>query len=169
VIAVYRKSRADRGLPAANHDIADAVNTASRFRIPATRLCEAQVAHQPRTFLYQFDWESPARRGALGACHGLEVPFVFGTVGTTGNDRFTGVGPEATQLSQHMMDAWLAFAKRGEPSHPGIGAWPAYSVAERQTMIFGRRCGAERAPFEEERAVWDNVLSKRARDSSSAV
>ena len=100
--------------------------TASRFRIPATRLCEAQLAHQPRTFLYQFDWESPARRGALGACHGLEIPFVWGTVGTTGNDRFTGVGPEADQLARQMMDAWLGFAKHGEPSHPGIGAWPAY-------------------------------------------
>jgi para-nitrobenzyl esterase len=163
VIAVYRESRKARGLPAGNHDIADAVNTASRFRIPATRLCEAQAVHQPRTFLYQFDWESPARGGALGACHGLEVPFVFGTVGTTGNDRFTGAGPEADQLAQHMMDAWLAFAKRGEPSHPGIGSWPAYSVAERQTMIFGRRCGAARAPFEEERAVWETVLSERAR------
>jgi para-nitrobenzyl esterase len=163
VIAVYRKSRVARGLPAGNHDIADAVNTASRFRIPATRLCEAQAVHQPRTFLYQFDWESPARGGTLGACHGLEVPFVFGTVGTTGNDRFTGVGPEADQLAQHMMDAWLAFAKRGEPSHPGIGSWPAYSTTDRQTMIFGRRCGAARAPFEEERAVWETVLSERAR------
>jgi para-nitrobenzyl esterase len=163
VVAVYRKSRSERGLPHSHHDIADAIVTASRFRIPATRLCEAQAPHQPKTFLYQFDWESPARRGALGACHGLEVPFVWGTVGTTGNDRFTGVGPEADQLSRHMMDAWLAFAKRGEPSHDGIGAWPAYSTAERQTMIFGRRCGVERAPFEEERAAWDALLSRPAR------
>ena len=88
---------------------------------------------------------------------------MFGTVGTTGNDRFTGAGPEADQLSQQMMDAWLAFAKRGEPSHPGIGSWPAYRSRERQTMIFGRRCGVARAPFEEERAVWETVLSERAR------
>ncbi len=167
VISVYRESRAARGLPHSHHDIADALTTASRFRIPATRLCEAQAAHQPRTFLYQFDWESPARRGALGACHGLEVPFVFGTVGTTGNDRFTGVGPDADQLSRHMMDAWLAFAKHGEPSHPGIGAWPAYSAGERQTMIFGRRCGAEPAPFEEERAAWDTLLKQRAANRSA--
>ena len=158
VIAAYRKSRAARGLPSSHHDIADAVATASRFRIPATRLCEAQLPHQPRTFLYQFDWESPARRGALGACHGLEVPFVWGTVGNNGNPRFTGTGPEADQLSRHMMDAWLAFAKTGDPSHPGIGAWPTYSTSDRQTMIFGRRCGAEAAPFEEERAIWDALL-----------
>jgi para-nitrobenzyl esterase len=160
VVAVYRKSRAARGLPSSNHDVADAVATASRFRIPATRLCEAQHPHQPRTFLYQFDWESPARRGALGACHGLEIPFVWGTLGATGDHRFTGSGPEAEQLSAQMMDAWLAFAKRGEPSHPGIGAWPAYEVGARQTMIFGRTCGAVAAPFEEERAAWDALLGR---------
>jgi para-nitrobenzyl esterase len=159
VIAVYRASRTARGLPSTQHDIADAVATASRFRIPALRLCEAQQVHQPRTFLYQFDWESPARRGALGACHGLEIPFVWGTIGATGDTRFTGSGPEADHLSRQMMDAWLAFAKSGDPSHAGIGAWPAYEPTRRQTMIFGRHCGAQSAPFEEERAVWDSLLA----------
>jgi para-nitrobenzyl esterase len=161
VIAVYRASRVARGLPHENHDIADAVVTASRFRIPATRLCEAQLLHQPRTFLYQFDWESPARRGELGACHGLEVPFVWGMVGKNGNTTFSGVGPDADYLSGQMMDAWIAFAKTGDPSHPSIGAWPAYSTAERQTMIFGRSSGVLDAPFEEERAIWDDVLQAR--------
>jgi para-nitrobenzyl esterase len=158
VITAYRQSRAARGLPCSNHDIADAVITASRFRIPATRLCEAQVIQQPKTFLYQFDWESPARRGELGACHGLEVPFVWGMVGKNGNAAFSGAGAEAEELSEQMMDAWLAFARTGDPSHPGIGAWPAYSTDKRHTMIFGKRCGAEAAPYEEERAVWDALL-----------
>jgi para-nitrobenzyl esterase len=160
VIDVYRRSRVARGLPSQNHDLSDAVVTASRFRIPATRLCEAQLSHQPQTFLYQFDWESPARRGELGACHGLEVPFVWGTVGKNGNPRFTGVGAEADQLSAQMMDAWIAFSKTGDPSHTGIGSWPAYSMEQRHTMIFGRRCGVEAAPFEEERAVWDSLLGR---------
>lgn len=158
VIAVYRTSRGARALPGGNHDIADAIGTASRFRIPATRLGEAQVVHQPQTFLYQFDWESPARHGALGACHALELPFVFGTLGAPGKQRFAGAGADAEQLSRHMMDAWLAFAKRGEPSHQGIGVWPAYEPTTRHTMIFGRHCGVESAPFEEERAIWDVLL-----------
>jgi para-nitrobenzyl esterase len=158
VIAAYRASRAARPLPRKNSDIADAVVTASRFRIPATRLCEAQVAHQPQTFLYQLDWESPARHGELGACHDLEVPFVWGMVGKNGNTGFSGVGAEADRLAGQMMDAWLAFAKCGAPSHPGIGAWPAYGTATRDTMNFGRLCGASAAPFEEERAVWDSLF-----------
>lgn len=159
MIATYRKSRAALGLPCSNGDVWDALLTASRFRIPATRVCEAQALHQPKTFLYQFDWESPARGGELGACHGLEVPFVWGTVGKNGNPGFTGVGPAAEQLAQHMMDAWIAFARSGDPSHQGIGTWPAYETSSRQTMLFGRSCGVAQAPFEEERAIWANVLS----------
>jgi para-nitrobenzyl esterase len=136
LIAVFRASRAVRKLPCENSDLADAVTTASRLRIPATRLCEAQVAHQPKTFLYQFDWESPARGGALGACHGLEVPFVWGMIGKNGNTNFSGTGEEADRLAERMMDAWVAFAKSGDPSHPGIGTWAAYETRKRETMIF---------------------------------
>lgn len=161
VVEVYLASRAARGLPHTLHDLSDAVATASRFRVPALRLAEAQRAHQPATFVYQFDWESPARGGTLGACHGLEIPFVFGTIGTTGDDRMSGSGPDADRLSGQMMDAWTAFARTGDPSHDGIGRWPAYDPLERQTMVFGRDTAAQAAPFEEERAVWASLLSGR--------
>ncbi len=159
VIAIYRESRVARGLPATNNDISDAIATASRFRFPATQLAEAQAAHRPATFVYQVDWESPARNGALGACHAIEIPFVFGTVGTTGNDRMSGTGPDADHLAEQMMDAWIAFARNADPSHDGIGQWPAYDTVDRQTMIFGRECGVEPSPFEEERAVWESMIA----------
>lgn len=161
VVEVYRASREARGLPATHHDIADAVATASRFRMPALRLAEAQAAHRP-TFVYQFDWGSPARRGTLGACHGLDIPFVFGTIGRTGDDRMTGTGAEVDRLSGQMMDAWIAFARTGDPSHPDIGPWPGYEPADRQTMVFDRECGAQAAPFEEERALWESLMAARA-------
>ncbi len=147
VIAVYRSSRAGRGLGATNNDIEDALVTASRFRMPAVRLAEAQRAHQPATYLYQVDQE----RGALGACHGIEIPFVFGTLWPTAGDA-------AKQLAHQMMDAWLAFARTGDPSHDGIGSWPAYEATTRHTMVFGRTTGMAAAPFEEERALWGSMI-----------
>ena len=161
-MAVYRASRLERGLPADNLDIIDAVITASRFRQPALRLAEAQQAHQPATFVYQVDWESPARRGALGACHGIEIPFVFGTLGRTGDDRMSGSGPDADRLADQMMDAWIAFARHGDPGHDGIGDWPAYEPGDRSTMSFGRESGAVRAPFEEERQLWSSMTQPAA-------
>jgi para-nitrobenzyl esterase len=162
VVMTYRSSRLERGLPADNLDIIDALVTASRFRQPALRLAEAQQAHQPATFVYQVDWESPARRGTLGACHGIEIPFVFGTLGRTGDDRMTGSGADADRLAGQMMDAWIAFARGGDPRHDGIGDWPGYEPNGRTTMIFGRESAAAEAPFDEERQLWSSMtLSTR--------
>lgn len=160
VIACYRASRTDRGLPASNLDILDAIATTSRFRLPALRVAEAYRQHQPSTFVYEFDYSSPARGGAMGACHGLEVPFVFGAIGRGGDDRLTGSGPEVERLQGEMMDAWIAFARTGAPGHAGIGDWPAYDTAERHTMVFDLESGARPAPFDEERAIWQSMVTK---------
>jgi len=156
VIATYRASRAQRGLPHTNLDIIDAIDTAARFGVQAARLAQAQAEHQPRTFHYLFDWESPTQR--LGACHALELSFVFGTLQAPGNEQFTGTGPDAERLSGQMMDAWIAFAKTGDPSCEAVGAWPSYDARDRHTLIFGKHTHLERAPFEEERALWDSLL-----------
>ena len=157
VIAVIRESRRSRALPAENLDIADAVAT-QPMRAASTHLAELLGAHQPQTFLYLFEWESPARRGALGACHSLEMPFVFGTLDAPTQDRFAGTGPAAEQLSARMMDAWLSFARTGDPSHEGSDRWPTYEPARRATMVFGRDTRIVDAPFEEERALFAELV-----------
>jgi para-nitrobenzyl esterase len=160
LVATFRASRESRGLPHGNNDIFDAITTASMFRMPAIRLAEVQRAHQPKTFVYEFEWRSPAWRGAMGAAHALELPFVFGTIGKA-MERMTGTGPEAEALSERMMDAWLAFARTGDPSCESVGAWPAYEVETRPTMIFDARTRLEQAPFEEERACWARLSGQR--------
>jgi len=151
VVEVFRASRTSKGLPGSNLDILDAVGSEARFRASSMRLAAAQREHQPDTYAYLFTYASPARHGALGSCHALEMPFVFGTLNAPTQDKFAGSGPDVEQLSANMMDAWLAFAKTGNPSHPGIGAWPAFDAQTRATMIFDRQCRPENDPFAEER------------------
>jgi para-nitrobenzyl esterase len=150
----YRAAREGR------HDVSPrelwfAIETDRWFRVPATRLAELQAAHQPDTFAYLFTWKSPALGGMLGSCHALEIPFVFGCVGERMVQRFTGDHPAVAVISQRMQDAWLAFARHGDPSHPELGDWPRYDTARRATMLFGEECRVEHAPFEAERAFWD--------------
>ncbi len=152
VIGVVRSSRQGRRLPRANLDVGDVV-AGARMRAGSTRLAELSGRHQS-AFLYLFDWESPARRGDLGSCHSLEMPFVFGTLDAPMQDRFAGSGPAAERLSSQMMDAWLGFARSGSPSHEGIGRWPSYEPRSPPTMIFGPNSGVEEAPLEEERALF---------------
>lgn len=151
VIDVYRRSRAGKGLPGTNLDILDAVGSDARFRVGATRLALAQQPHQPDTYAYLFTYASPARHGALGSCHALEMPFVFGTLGAPTQDRFAGSGPGVERLSAQMMDAWLSFAKTGRPGHEGIGRWDAYTEPARPTMVFDLESGQQDDPFGEER------------------
>ncbi|HWB66290.1 MAG TPA: carboxylesterase/lipase family protein [Mycobacteriales bacterium] len=153
VIDAYRDARAGRGDPTDPRELWSAIETDRMFRIGSIRAAEAQTAYAP-TYMYLFTWQSPAMRGALGACHALEIPFVFGTLGAPAMDRFAGSGPEAERLSEQMRDAWLEFARTGDPNHAGIPAWPTYDATRRATMEFGLQTRVLDAPYDEERTVW---------------
>jgi para-nitrobenzyl esterase len=147
--AIYRKAREKRGEAAPPADILSAFQTDQMFRIPALELVEAQQANQQAAYNYLLTWKSPAMGGVLGACHALEIGFVFGNY----NDMFCGSGPEADKLAECMQDAWLAFARTGDPSCESIGKWPVYG-SKRMTMILDKECHVEAAPYEEERRAW---------------
>ena len=102
-----------------------AIETDRIFRIPSIRMAEAQLTHRPDVYSYLFTWESPGFGGLLGACHAIEIPFVFSCLDLPGGENFVGKGPDADRLAQLTMDAWLAFAKSGDPSHADLGAWAA--------------------------------------------
>ena len=135
-------------------EVFDAVETDRIFRLPATRLAEVQRSHQPATFMYRFSWPSPVARGALGACHAVELPFVFGTLDVPGMDRFSGKGPAADALSAQVMDAWIAFARLGDPGHADLPAWAPFELTARTTMDFAAECRALERPDEERRLLW---------------
>lgn len=126
------------------------------FRISTIRLLEAQRPHQPNTYNYLFDWKSPGLGGRLGACHALELPFVFGTLNYPVLKEFVEGAPR--ELSEKIMDAWIAFAKTGNPNHDGLPEWPAYDAEKRATMILAEECRVENALFDKERAAWDGLL-----------
>jgi len=68
------------------------------------------------------------------------------------------MSPETQALSEKMMDAWIAFARDGNPNHENIPEWPAYDAENRATMVFGEHCEVVNAPFDKERAAWDGLL-----------
>jgi para-nitrobenzyl esterase len=163
LIETYRRSRIDHGLPASHRALQAAITSDALWRVPNERFMQAYRAHQPATFLYLFTYESPGMRGALRACHALDLPFMFGTWAGPNEERFAGTGEHVRKLSERMMDAWLAFAKNGDPSLPNEpgGEWPAHDDVRRPTMVFDVTSGLQLAPYEEERAAW-NGLTPRA-------
>ena len=105
------------------------------FCWPARRFAEE---HQGRTHVYDFEWRSPACAGELGACHAVELPFVFKTLGiASGEEGFLGPAPPQA-LADRMHAIWVGFARDG--SLP----WPEYSRDDRQVY----RVAAGRAEIE---------------------
>jgi para-nitrobenzyl esterase len=152
----YRAAREGR-FDVSARELWYAIETDRWFRVPATRLAGRHAVHQPATYAYLFTWKSPALGGMLGSCHALEIPFVFGCVDDRLVQRFVGDHPVTAEISRRMQDAWLAFARTGDPGSPELGNWPRYDAASRATMLLGEECRVEHAPFEAERAFWDEA------------
>ncbi|AHH21277.1 carboxyleasterase [Nocardia nova SH22a] len=102
------------------------------FRIPALWCAETSAAAGRDTYLYEFAWKSPARDGALRACHGLDVPFTFDTPHAHLATTLIGpeVPPDFAGLSNEMRSAFTAFATTGNPG------WPRFDSAERTRKIW---------------------------------
>ncbi|MGD0081828.1 MAG: carboxylesterase family protein [Acidimicrobiales bacterium] len=154
LIDVYRTARSERGDPVGPRDLHTAIGTDWVFRLPSMRLLELHARRGGPAYAYLFDWETPFGGGGLGACHALELPFVFGTADNPFVALFAGTGPEAEALSEAMQAAWVSFARTGDPGGGlgGRGAWKAYDTPRRATMRFGRVIELVDAPMEPERA-----------------
>ena len=51
----------------------------------------------------------------------------------------TGGGPEARDLAAKVSDAFINFARKGNPNHGGLPDWPAFTPTNGETMIFNTR------------------------------
>jgi len=127
-----------------------------RFRVGSIRLAERKLAGgDAPVFMYRFDFTTPVLEGRLGAPHAIEIAFCFDNLGRT---RLHGGRAEAPALADRVSEAWLAFARSGDPNHPGLPAWPAYDSARRATMLFDVECTVADDPDAEERRAWDGLL-----------
>jgi para-nitrobenzyl esterase len=126
-------------------DVYAMILTDVAFRMPAIRLAEGHGAAGGTAYLYEFGWRSPA--GGLGACHALELPFVFDTLGSA--EPMTG--PEPPQpLADRMHAAWVAFATSGDPG------WQPYDTGTRKVMTFDHPVSSVvEDPRPAERLLWD--------------
>ena len=153
VIEAYRAARA--GKP--GHEVIAALETDRMFRVPAVRLADAQAAHNKNVWMYRFDWRTPVFGGMLGACHALELAFVFNTLSSPLAAMFAG--PEAPQpIADAMHGAWVSFVTTGNPGHEGLPQWPRYTPSQRATLLFDVAPAVVEQPNAEELALWEGVL-----------
>lgn len=129
-------------------DVLAAMATDQFFRLPAIRLAEGRVDAPTATYCYEFAWGTSVH--GLGACHALELGFVFDTLATA--ERLTGPNPPQA-IADDMHARWVAFARTGDPG------WPAYDTRRRAVMTFNEKeSGVVDDPRGDERRLWDGIV-----------
>jgi len=149
VMETYRKADADYG-DSVIHLLGDVL-----MRLPAIRFAEASSQHQP-TYMYLFTYRSTSSYKNYASCHGMELPFVFGVIDDLDVIVFTGRGTRREALMNQLQQAWVNFARSGDPSQPGL-TWPRYDEKTRATMELGLTSGVVNDPNHAERMLWDGL------------
>ena len=147
VIAAYR-----RIYPAYSpSQVLFAATTASRSWRAAVIEAEERAKAGTPAFVYQLDWATPKDGGKFGAPHASDIQLAFDNLDKPGA---TAIGPTAQPMADQMSEAFLAFARTGDPNTKAIPRWTPYTLPRRQTLVFNTPSrlvddprGAERAFF----------------------
>jgi para-nitrobenzyl esterase len=110
-----------------------------------------QAQRAAPAFLYWFTWQTPILDGRPRAFHCAELPFVFNNAERCA--AMTGATAEAIDLAHRVSDAWIAFARSGDPNHAGLPTWPAFEPAAGPVMVFDRTCAVKNDPDRVERSA----------------
>jgi len=100
-------------------------------------------------YLYWFQWKTPVLDARPRAFHCAEIAFCFSN--TARAETMTTNSPEAQSLAAKVSGAWLNFARKGDPNHPGLPPWPKFTADKCPTMIFDNTCIAKDNPDTTER------------------
>ena len=126
--------------------------TSEDRRIGCINMVERKLAGGTApVYMYLFTYESDFLGGLFKACHALEIPFAFDN---TDDVPLAGDRPDKHELAAAVSDAWAAFARNGDPSHPGIPKWEPYTIDNRATMLLDVPCRIEIDPAREELGAW---------------
>lgn len=101
------------------------------FHVPAL---EQAARHKGKS--YNYYWTMPGADETLGACHAIELSYVFNNPQVT---IYTG-GRYNEKLADTVQDMWVNFARTGDPSTKDY-AWEPYTADSRKTMLLGEEIG----------------------------
>src|SRR5690606_35891513 len=127
-----------------------------RYGAPVMMIAERRAAlGAGPVYLYYFRRESPYDGGRLRSPHTIEIPFA---VDSLDKSQLTAGSPTAPALADKVSDAWLAFARTGNPSTLELPAWPPYDAGKRATMVFDDVSAVAEDPIGAERTIMFEAL-----------
>jgi para-nitrobenzyl esterase len=153
MIDLYRKASPN----ATPSDIFFLIESDYRYGAKTMKIAERRAAlGKGPVYLYYFTWETPVQGGQLKSPHNIEWPFAFDNVEICA--KLTGGGPEAIALADKVSDAWIAFARTGDPNTPKLPHWPAFTGTDRATMVIDNNSKAVDDPLRQKRLAMFHAL-----------
>ncbi|NCP18676.1 MAG: carboxylesterase/lipase family protein [Erythrobacter sp.] len=138
-------------------DVFFQVATFRNYRGTALLQAERKSEQQAPVYMYRLDWKTPVEGGRLETPHALDIAFVFDNVARSTS--YTGPETAETQrMADLMADAWIAFARTGNPNTTALPQWPTYDPQSRATMIFNLEPQVVNDPDGEERELLQRLL-----------
>ena len=139
----------------------DLIDFDTRFRPGAVEQADIKSGQGGApVYMYMFTWESPVMEGILRSTHCMEIPFVFANADVHAS--MTGGGEDAMKLAERMSDAWIAFARTGNPNTASLPEWPAYDKDGGATMIFDNECDVRHNHDRELLRLAEKMAGKRS-------
>lgn len=132
-----------------------AATTAGRSWRGAIIEAELRAAQGSPVFAYQMNYRSPLENGRYGAMHTMDIPLVFDNIAQP--ESRTGKDANAQKAADQMSEAFIAFARSGNPAHKGIPEWRPYELPARSTMVFDIESQLVDDPRGEERKLFAKV------------
>jgi para-nitrobenzyl esterase len=154
MIDLYRKYSPD----ATPSDIFFLIESDYLYGAKTMKIAERRAAlGKGPVYLYYFTWETPVQDGQLKSPHNIEWPFAFDNVEIC--TALTGGGPEAMSLADKVSDAWIAFARTGNPNTTKLPHWPVLNSKDRATMIINNESKVVKDPLREKRIAMFRSLN----------
>jgi para-nitrobenzyl esterase len=145
ILATFRKAH-----PKATPYELFSIISGTTARINALTQAERKAAlGAAPAYNWWFHWQTPVLDGKARAFHTAELAFCF--YNTDRCAGLTGGGPRPRTLAAKIADAWINFARNGDPNHAGLPKWPAFTAADCPTMIFNDVCVMRNNPDKAER------------------
>ena len=117
----------------------DLIDVDDLFRQSAIKMADLKVkGGSAPVYMYLFTWQSPVLDGNYKALHCMEIPFVFDNISRC--EEMTGGGKEARALAAKISQAWINFARSGNPNNKGLPAWQKYTSENGATMLLDNVC-----------------------------
>ena len=132
VVAAFNKAYPER-------DAIDALYVDSWIRSNSLRYMALRAAEASApVYSYMFAFDNP-QNPLMMTPHTAEIAYVFNNLGRNpmGGGQVTD---EAQRVADAMSDAWISFARTGNPS-TSVLQWPAFTSANRATMLFAKENG----------------------------